>query len=340
MDRCIRWTWKNVLLLTCLTLLGCLERDERIRVAPDGGVAITATTTADAPAEFTAGRVPTAAAGWSVQPRQIADGARKVRHQQVATQRFAPGAALPDRDGDPADPQAQAFVAFPTTLTVEQRPEGKVYHFRRVYRARPRAQVNAIEKRAGHEQVEQWLKQDPAAITPEQWTQVVRFGAQTEALKRIALAREAALALPEALTQDRWLVARAAMLGVADALDAGALVQWLQSPQSPQREEALAAAARAFESDLDRGLMQAVASWPQGQRQRFTQELSRLKARDQVTAEQSGQRYRVAVELPGNLLGSNADRVENGQIIWEFDGQAFCDRDLELLASSLAPEPR
>ena len=42
--------------------------------------------------------------------------------------------------------------------------------------------------------------------------------------------------------------------------------------------------------------------------------------------------------LPGEVVGSNADQVNDaGELTWTFDGKWVLDRDMELLASSRVP---
>lgn len=225
------------LLLLCLLLTGCLKREETITVEPDGSVAIEVATATDNRDELKPGRTPVAAAGWAVREK-VEQRNNKTEYHVIATQRFAPGAELPQRDGDPADPNYAHYVAFPTTVTREQRPEGTVYHFRRVYRARPWLFVAGVEKRDGAEDVEKTLQQEPAQITAEQWEQVVRFNAQTEALKKLALARPAALRMNPPLPQDQWLRIHQAVIDAAQAVDAPGLVALLQAPESEQQKQA------------------------------------------------------------------------------------------------------
>ncbi len=117
---------------------GCLERKETVRVGRDGSVELRVGITGD-PDDFETGdALPERSAGWRVRDRDETDPRGRPRRHRVAAMRVEAGRPLPDAYTRPDDPQYDAALHFPTTITMKRRSDGTYYHFRRVYARRAR----------------------------------------------------------------------------------------------------------------------------------------------------------------------------------------------------------
>ena len=44
--------------------------------------------------------------------------------------------------------------------------------------------------------------------------------------------------------------------------------------------------------------------------------------------------FKIAVTMPGAIVGHNGDRIEKGAVVWEFTGEMLRDREIELMVTS------
>ncbi len=331
-----------VLSLLLPLVAGCLNREEEILVHRDGSVAVTVVVEADRQSELSPGRVPTSAAGWQVTTSQeVNPDSKSEEYTVTGVQEFAPGEPLPDVDGDPDDPNRDLYVHFPTTVTIDQRDDGTYYDFRRVYPARSFAQVNAFDDLLGRDKIEEIQKQDHDKITDDQWRQTVEWFAKVEACKLLELAHRAYLDVTPHLPQGRWLRVYGQTQSTVHDLDMDALVRLLRE----DNQEALAKQADRFEAELSQRLDDALVSeagYSDDQLAAFKTRLARLQKKQQITDDLQAEGFAITLHLPGEIVGSNANETDGGQLKWEFNGKWMLDRELELLATSRVPpgDPR
>ena len=140
------WIFAGAAVLLC-ALAGCMRRKETITINPDGRVNISLEYDGGL-ADVTEGdAMPSEASGWQVvteeRVTETDDGKPSKEMTITGEASFEPGGPLPFTFGDPDDPYFDAYLHFPTTLVVEERPDGTYYHFYRVYDSRPWAQIEA-----------------------------------------------------------------------------------------------------------------------------------------------------------------------------------------------------
>ena len=58
-----------------------------------------------------------------------------------------------------------------------------------------------------------------------------------------------------------------------------------------------------------------------------------------ATEDLSDEHWEVRVRMPGEVIAHNADKVENGELVWEFPALAIQDRDHKLKATSRVQGP-
>lgn len=332
MKRCVTMG----LVLAVLLAAGCLEREETVTVQPDGAVDMTVTVKADQADELAPGRVPTAAAGWQVIQTEEKQDDGKSKHVVTAAQSFAPGSKLPGVDGDPNDADADLYIHYPTTVTVEQRDDATYYHFRRVYPARSFAQVHLYED-AHRDTLDRITSKPHEQITDDEWRQVIALVTQANAHRKLELAKLAVNAVTPKLPQDRWLAVFDKVAAIGDDLDTDALIKAVRDND----ENAITAQTQLFDQRLRTRLDDALtlsAGYTAAQMDKFHAELARVEKRQQITDDVQSTGYTVRLTLPGEILGSNADETAaGGALVWRFDGKWMLDRDMVLLASSRVP---
>jgi hypothetical protein len=316
-------------------LAGCLERTEEIRVSPDGAVTLRSTLRGD-PADITGpgDAMPVAGRTWAVTDAPQEDGNRLVR---VAEAVVPPGGAIPESYAEPDDPRGHAALRFPTTLTIEERPDGTYYHLRRTYVARQDATYTYM-KRLLEEEDRLPLDTDPRDLTDAQRAELVDALKRIEVDKHLHFVDAGLAALPD-LPQDRALAVRSAVVRAAETYDAGPILALLVQEESAERNAAIAAGAEAFVAGLRAAVDAALTA--QGiagaDRAAFEAAYRAEEDRRAVTEDLADERWVVRVNLPGEVVAHNADRVEDGTLVWEFTALAVMDRDQVIMASSRVP---
>jgi len=121
---------------------GCIKRSETIRIEPDGSAHLRVVFDGD-PDDISEGDAMLNEPGpWSVKDTVELkdDGSEKLI--RAATLTVQPGEKLPEQycpgDSDLSD----VALTMPTSLLIEERPDGTYYHFKRVYQRRDWARVD------------------------------------------------------------------------------------------------------------------------------------------------------------------------------------------------------
>ena len=69
-------------------------------------------------------------------------------------------------------------------------------------------------------------------------------------------------------------------------------------------------------------------------------ELDQQRLGHSISEDLQDEAWEVYLELPGRLIGHNGDTIEDGMVKWEFGGNALCDRDQVLMATSVVSAER
>jgi hypothetical protein len=319
----------------CAILLpGCVERSENLKVRPDGQITANIRVTADQPSELTPGRVPGYFQPNSTRTEKDPQSGKTIF---TASQTFTSASQLPANDAAPDDLLAKTYVQSPTILKTERRSDGTYYQFKRTYTARPCAWLAYLDDRPGSQEFKAVLGKPSGSVPLEQWTKAINFGIQTQVLKKLEQARAISLQPGMEVSQDKWLKARERLLQTIPLIDVSNLATLVQAnKQDPSSQIAITAAIHLIESQIDAALMDAIAGtgYTGPQMQKFKGLMNQAKSQESATNDARGTTYKITVELPGEPVGSNATSSSNNTFTWEFKGDAFCDRDLELLATT------
>lgn len=328
-----------MLCLLAASLGGCIEREETIQVDADGSVAIILSYAADSEDKLAKAGVPSEKDGWTIERRTETTSDKKTRHVVTATQRFAPGKALPATYAHSDDPDRDLQLHLPTTVRVEQRGDGTYYHFHRVFQGRPYAWWNLVEIREMNEslgkQIEQ-KKEKGEEITAEDWKHVLREQIAAQAASKLALARQAFKDAFPGAPLDHWGRAFRRAASALDDVNIDEVVPLLQAPDEEGHGEKLNEKIQQWEVFINRAIRDAVAAQGYGDKSMagFDEALRKLNLRKQYTEQVLASKFKVRVVLPGEVVGSNTFEHEDGVPTWTVAGKQLMDRDVELLATS------
>lgn len=334
---------------TLLPNAGCLRRKETITVNPDQSVRIDIEYQGDRPDLGGPDAMPSKEAGWDAKTvsQEKEDGDKE--YTLTAGQTFAPGAALPSSFAAAGDPDAELYLRFPTTLQAERRAGETIYTLRRVYTARPWAYVQFWEDQILKGDVKKLLDKPENELTTEEQEQILRALATVEVARRLEIFRTAMERSGVEQYEADWLEARRALLNHVEEINFEPILALHEAAEaaaddSPARQAAEEKLNSAISQMSDAGLRafedQLAASLGEARLTQYDRALQRVRKEYEVTKETGGHAFEIRVKMPGRVIGHNGDKVEeDGTVVWEFDGNAFRDRDHELLVVSRMQSP-
>jgi hypothetical protein len=324
------------LVLAAGVLPGCLERKEKVTVQRNGAVEIAITYTGD-PADFLGGDpLPEPASGWESRDEKVVKQDGKEEQTRTAVRRFAPQQPLPETYAEPGTPEVETALQLPTEVKIERRPDGTYYHFARRYVDRQNARF-AYHKEAAAQRygkLEDIIgSRDFNQLSPEEQHKVFASLRYVELQRRLDDVYDAAADLP--WSQDLPLTLEADLRQYFEQVDPP-LVEALSEPASEQRDRRIQQLADDFVRGAREHLEAKLGDLKiaAGERERFFTALDTAEQRRAFTEDLADERWVIELSLPGELVAHNADRLENGRLIWEFSSEAFFDRDHRLLATS------
>jgi hypothetical protein len=317
---------------------GCLEREERIVVRDDGSVSVELSFRADSDEELYLGdAVPSEDRGWMVSAWTEHDEQGREIFRLTAEQSFEPGVALPESLGDLRDPYRDVTLRFPSSVMLEPRADGTYYHFRRVYRARPWAQLEVMRQKV-LEQAGPLDRDRLEQLGPAEAAAVVDALAGAEVTRLVHFARLAFADVTPEAPQDAWLAVRAAAADALADLDSPALAQLLLEAEE---DPAAAAALERSRAELEHRTLAAMQAalrdtgrYPPSQINRFLHRFDQHRMAHRVTEDLGDERFTVRVRMPGTVVGHNGSAEQDGVVTWTFDGSMLRDREVELMATS------
>ena len=341
--RKLYWSAVPALLLVCLA--GCMKRKETITVTRDGKVTILLEYEAGSLGEIYEGDVvPSADDGWKVEKRVEKDCEGDDLYKFIAERSFTPDEPLPENFAGPLDLEAELYLQFPTTVTVEERRDGIYYHFHRIYGSRPWAQIEAkraeVEELWGND-LEQIEKKDPFELTHDDRVTLIQTLVYMEYVKMQTFARWAFLDTWPQAPQDCWLQILAGLEQTGERLDFDHLAEIMAAGDEEEDNEALEAEAAAFEANVME-MMQSVLTHKCGYSlAEFDAFLERYRWHEkhyEITDDIGDEHFEIHVELPGEIIASNADAADEDEAQWGFDGKMLRDRIVELMVTSRVTE--
>lgn len=323
-----------VVTLAALLLPGCLKRTETITVAPDGRVRINFVAEGDKDDIDSGDAMPSSQAGWTVQRSFHLDKQHKRVDKLTASIELPPGQPLPARFAT-TEQLARICLAFPTRLTIEHRPDGVYYNFQRIYRRREMADAQYHRDRILTDKIKKLAEQGLEKLDPAQRRRVLQAWLEVQYHDVVRFAEQALTAIAARLPVDARLTLHRTIRQALYKQDWRQLDKILTLPQ-PQRNEALSRYADRALARTQRAIRQCLSSLriSPDKIERFEAAFTQARKRFEITQDLDDESFQVRLSLPGELIGHNAQRVEDAYIVWTFDGKALHDRDHVLLASS------
>ncbi|MGE0708371.1 MAG: hypothetical protein AB7N76_18840 [Planctomycetota bacterium] len=324
---------RALLALAPLVLTACLDREERIGVLFDGRVNITHRVQGDL-GDFEDERPDLPGPpDFAVRITDRRQGERAVR-ALTATGSFASAADVPDRLG-----QGPGALRLSTELQREEAPGGgETFTFVRTYRARRWAAYTCPP--------------DPGLV--EQLRRVIQGSANADEQRRVIAAllraerrRATQLALDAlddvAGPDPRLPLARLHTFLLVDERTREALPPEVVLELLRARPEATGPRVAELRRDLDARLVARAAATldlSAAEREALGAALAGRRQALEVSEDLGDERFVVRLRLPGVLLAHNGDAVEDGEVVWRFEGQELWDRERVLIARSTTTPAR
>lgn len=335
----------TVMLLAMLLPAACVERRERIVVAPEGLVEIEVIHRSEDLVDlFEGDAIPDAEGGWVTALREEIDAEGRVRHLLEARRSVLPGEELPWRYGSPAARRTAPVLRFPTELRIEQRRDGTWYHFRRVYQPRRWADLGALAESPPAKRLREFSGLDAPNASTETFDQLARALVDLQSKRTLLLARRAFLTTATHAPQDGWLRVDAAMHRLAGELDARAIVEEFQLAtrieNEAKRTAAIQKALQRLERSVDERLSLAIREECGFGAPELASFLGALESERQealITEDLADDDFEIVVVMPGEIMGSNGRASATpgeSSVRWSFRGDTLFDRTVELLVSS------
>ncbi|MBX3379477.1 MAG: hypothetical protein KF805_05240 [Phycisphaeraceae bacterium] len=329
-------TTASLLAAASLTLTGCLEREEKIAVKPDGSATITLRITGDK-TDFEQGdAMPSAAGGWHLV--STPDPAKPEKIDITAT-RAIPAGQFPGTFATTSEAESIS-LKFPTEVWIEDRSDGRYYQFRRVYHKRTDAPYTLARRELQRDpKTATLLDSPPAKLTDEQRTKLIEEFKASEIEKQRQFILAGMAAIPQR-PQDTGLRILAAATASANSLDTAAALKLLTEPQSKERDQTIEKTANDFFAAVQSAIEKAIDAehlTPE-EESAFQKAMAHEKADRAITEDINDEGFKVELTLPGEIVASNG-QATGSAVSWSFDGFALMDRDEILMATSRVRSP-
>lgn len=315
-----------------LACTGCLKRHEIIQVRRDKSVAIELDYSGPEDSFEGPDAMPSPKDGWNVR-RSVRMQGDDEQHALTASATFAPGAPLPETFGDNED----VYLTFPTRIEQIDRADGVYLRFRRLYVPRRYAVTQFWNEYFINDDIKVLSEKDSATLTQAERVQLIRAFADVESHQQLEVIRLAVDDVLPDTTPEAWMAARRAMLNVYDNFDVEGLAESTRHLSSDAAGETIVKAGEAVPQNAEDAFVETLSARMNLTRDdvhRLRSTILREALRRRVTESTRSHSFKIELTLPGEIVGHNGNAIEDGRIVWEFDGRAFCDRPFELIATS------
>jgi len=318
------------------TALGCIKRRETIRIEPDGTAHLRVVFKGD-PDDISGGDAMLNEPGpWSVTDTVELKDDGSEKQIRAATLTVPPGEKWPERYCPDDSDLSGLALTMPTSLLIEERPGGTYYHFKRVYQRRDWARIDYFSRELLEKDLEAVQGKEKADMTPEERENLARSLLKFEKTKTIVLARAAAEALHPPLQQEQWLMLRQGIAEVCDRISIERVVELLLMEGEQAGDEIRRQVDEVF-AQIHQVISQTLSETDAtgSLSQRFAEQFEIERRRYAISEDLQDENWEVSLQLPGRLVGHNGDNIKGNMIEWKFGGNALCDRDQVLMATSV-----
>lgn len=333
-----------LLVFLLLALTGCLKRVEHITVAPDGAVKIAVeyeTSAGDnSHHEMYGGDAPPSSkAGWRIlEQKPVVDDDGKTKHVLKAERSFAPGATLVASYAKPGDPDGDLYLRFPTELRREKRADGEYFHFARRYPHRRFAEIEAYRHIIyGDAKVREVMEKEGNEVTRADRILMIDAAMQLDARRIRVFARQAFRQVTPDAPQDAWLAVNEALADVHEDVDTARQAALMEKAEDDD-------GAKVFEAEVNRirakvierltSTLRKASGYTEKQVEAFIRQYTRNERYAEITEDLRDENFEITVEMPGEIVASNATSVEGNIAKWEIKGDSLAGVTAELMVTS------
>ncbi len=322
----------------CLILLlsGCVERKEKIHINENGAVTISSTFVANSVQELYEGRVPSEKQGWTVRASTKTDSEGKVQHVLAAWQEFQ-SSDLPSTYACAGLKDSFSYLQFPTSVRFEKRKDGTYCHFRRVYKKRQWAHIASLKDSLCKDNLQTLMEKDPKELSQNERIEFISGMVRLELHKMLTFARAAFLkTTPDDNVQDGWLLLYKDVLALRENLNFDRLATLIGGADHEGDLE-LTNVAEKFENDVRDTILSGLRTYcgyTKNQEAAFLDEYRTQEHCHDLSKDVENERFSISLEMPGEVVGANTDKIDGNTARWEFEGKALLDCDYEIIISS------
>jgi len=319
-------------------LLGCLERKEHILVKEDATVVIEANFSTESINELLEGdAIPSIQAGWLTEDSVEENDEGKKTFHIKAQAIFPPDVELPQNYAALDDINPDVYLQFPTTLKIEQRDDGTYYHFYRKYERRSWAHLEILKQQLLNDPLKELEGKDLKDLAKNDRTKLLKAFVDFESAKLVTFARKAFLEVMPDLPQDHWLHVHQSMNQFKNEVNYERLLALMEIPDQEERDEALEEEAEQWELAVINRLRKALKEHCYlggSQIKTFMQRYDWHSRYYKITEDLGDDNFEITVQMPGEIVVSNANSVRGNEATWKFDGTQIRDRDQEIMVTS------
>ena len=175
----------------------------------------------------------------------------------------------------------------------------------------------------------------------DHWSYAVERLVRIEVAKMTAFARSALRDADPDAPQDAWLRIRAALQTMEKDTDCARLAHMLTGARDDEEQsQALIAEAQAIEAEAMNRMTSALAE-VLGDNRRLAVEFADAyqwhKRYHEISEDLADEAFEIIVQMPGEIVAANTDKLDGNQATWEFSGEDLRDRnfdDLDLMVTS------
>jgi len=332
-----------------LSCTGCVEREEKIKIALDGAVTIELNYKGPENEIADGDAMPSAESGWEVErSEEKEDDGVKVRLQ--SERQFAAGEALPGSLAAHDDPDTDLYSSFPTEVRIERRHDAIYYYFHRTYAPRRWTYIQLWKDEFIDDEIKKLGDKPVNELTPEEQGKIAEAFAAVEAFKQIEFSSIAIAESHPDLPVEHGLMARRALIDYyTEADESGDLQRVMEMCGSLSNEKLR---GECFDREATRILGEAYAAYTASLKAdagfkkadlaAFEHAYRRTERYHKISEQLGGHNFGIQVTMPGEIIAHNAldddvdvDEEEHTSTVeFEFDGKWFRDRSYELIAVS------
>ncbi len=336
-------------LVPLLMNLSCVEREEEIKIAPDGAVVIELKYSGSQEEMTEGDAMPSPESGWEVE-RSVQKKDDEVTVKLTGKRQFEPGNELPRSFAAVGDPDRDLYTEFPTEVRVERRRDGIYYYFHRTYMPRRWMYIQHWQDEFIDDTIKKLGEKPVDELTPEEQSQIAEALAGVEAFKQIEFCRIAIAESHPDLPLEYGLIARRALIDYyVRAGENGDLQRVMETCQSLAEEKQR---SECFDREATRITNEAYATYVESLRldagfgrrdlAAFERAYERAQRYYKISEQLGGHIFKISVTMPGQIIAHNALEAEfhedeeehTSTVKFEFDGKWFRDCPYELIAVS------